>query len=70
MPSEGEVAVVIRNLHGSHTPLFLPQLAFDSAVKTLVQRYKPPLQKSVQLILSHLNKIIEKCAKSVSSKNK
>ena len=66
-PKEEDIAIVIRNLHGTHNPLFLPQYAFDYTVERLVSHYKRPITQAVQVITTQLKNIVRNYVKQVST---
>ncbi|XP_028842075.1 dynamin-2 isoform X2 [Denticeps clupeoides] len=62
-----EISHAIKNVHGVRTGLFTPDLAFEAIVKKQICKLKEPSLKCVDLVVSELTTLIQKCTDKLNS---
>jgi len=61
-----EIAVVIQNIHGVNTGLFIPDKAFDAIVKKQIERLKEPSIKCIDLVVQELTNVVRMNAEKMN----
>lgn len=65
VPDQKDLTVVIANISGIRTSISVPSLAFDAVCRVLVEKFKHPLEKSVDTVARVLNDLVRECAYQV-----
>uniref|UniRef100_A0A8C9WI99 Dynamin-2 n=1 Tax=Scleropages formosus TaxID=113540 RepID=A0A8C9WI99_SCLFO len=62
-----EISYAIKNIHGVRTGLFTPDLAFEAIVKQQILKLKEPSLKCVDLVVTELSALVQKCTEKLAS---
>ncbi len=68
MPNDYQVSIILANLAGIRSGMFVHQLALDLTVKTLVETYKDPIKQGLTLVKNVLAQCVHECCSVQVSK--
>ncbi|XP_048587168.1 dynamin-1 isoform X2 [Nematostella vectensis] len=57
-----EIMFAIKNIHGIRVGLFTPDMAFEAIVKRQIDKLRSPAIKCVDMVMTELTSVIQKCA--------
>ncbi|XP_023931417.1 dynamin-1 isoform X2 [Lingula anatina] len=61
-----EISYAIKNIHGIRTGLFTPDLAFETIVKTQIEKLKEPSIKCIDMVVAELTSVVHWCASKMA----